>query len=70
MFPELAELLLTIPECQRTGWVATPEPVEFAFPGAEESFRPSSADLKQLSKKFRISAIAAACGVSVVAVRK
>jgi integrase len=70
MLPELAELLRKIPEGQRTGWVATPEPVEFAFPGAEESFRPSSADLKQLSKKFRISAIAAACGVSVAAVRK
>ena len=52
MFPELAELLLTIPECQRSGWVANPEPIEFACSGAEESFRPSSADLQQLSKEY------------------
>ena len=70
MLPELAELLLTIPECQRSGWVANPEPIEFACSGAEESFRPGSADLQQLSKEFRTSAIAAACRVSAASVRR
>ena len=70
MLPELAELLQSIPEGNRTGWVANPEPVEFVCTGAEESFRPCSADLRQLSKEFRTSAIAAACGVSAAAVRK
>lgn len=70
MLPELAELLLTIPEDQRSGWVANPEPVEFACSGAEESFHPNAADIQQLSKEYRTSAIAAACRVSAAAVRK
>jgi len=48
MLPELVVLLRTIPEFQRSGWFANPEPVEFACSGAEESFRPRSADLQQL----------------------
>ncbi|MCA9037157.1 MAG: tyrosine-type recombinase/integrase, partial [Planctomycetaceae bacterium] len=70
MLPELATLLANVPQSNRNGWVVNPAPLEFAVGGSGHSFRPCSSDLRKLCAKYRISAIAEACGVSAAAVRK
>jgi len=70
MLPGLKELLMSVPENQRVGWVVNPKPIEFDFYGGSESFRPCASDLRRLSVRCTNSMIGRACGVTEAAVRK
>ena len=70
MLPGLEALLCNVPEDQRTGWVVNPKAIEFDFHGGDESFRPSTSDLRRLSSRCSNSMIARICGVTEAAVRK
>lgn len=68
LLPGLEELLQTVPETDRVGWVADPEPL----PGQlrEDQSRPSDEVLRKLTASYSNLAIAEVCGVSEAAVRK
>jgi len=70
MLPGLEELLRSVPEHQRSGWVVNPKAIEFDFYGGTESFRPCASDLRRLAVRCSNSMIARTCGVTEAAVRK
>lgn len=63
MLPGLQELLLSVPEEERTGWVVNPRPVEYRLQlsGARTSLRTASRDIERLTKE-RVSRLMAQIG--------
>lgn len=70
MLPGLYELLDTVPQDKRSGWVANPERIDSQPRSSPNWFKPVPEDLVALSANHRNAAIARACGVTETAVRK
>jgi len=70
MLPGLVEMLDSIPEKARRGWVVNPEPLEFEIGLPVDSFRPNPKQLAKVICDFSNLAIAEVCRVSEAAVRK
>lgn len=70
MLPALCELLNTVPQCDRAGWIVNPQPIDYGAKSGGDWIRPADEDLRQLAVRFSNQSIAAACGVSDTAVRK
>ena len=70
MLPGLENLLNAIPKGDRTGWVVNPLPIQYEIKADSDWFRPTAADLRDLSKTYSNRSIAAAFGVSDTMVRK
>ncbi|MBC8116325.1 MAG: site-specific integrase [Candidatus Saccharimonas sp.] len=70
LLPGLNAVLMTVPEKDRTGWIANPQPIEYELPKQSEWFRPTEGDLRELIRNYSNRSIALACGVSDMAVRK
>ncbi len=70
MLPGLQELLSKTPQFDRRGWVANPEPIDYAITPDQSWCKPARDDLERLAADFNNSAIARACGVTEASVRK
>lgn len=70
MLPGLENLLNSIPKSDRTGWIVNPLPIQREIKADSDCFRPTTADLRNLSKRYSNRSIAAAFGVSDTMVRK
>jgi integrase len=68
MLPGLVQLLGTVPEPDRVGWIVNPRPVEFVTKAQKNWFMPNDDDLAGLIPIYTNKAIANACGVSDVTV--
>jgi integrase len=70
MLPGLRELLDSVEETDRHGWVVNPQSVEFQRDHGREWVRPTVGDLQHLLQNYSNLAIAQACGVSEASIRK
>lgn len=70
LLPGLNVVLMSVPEKDRTGWIANPQPIEYELPKHSEWFRPTDGDLRELIRSYSNRSIANACGVTDMAVRK
>ncbi|MFN5284241.1 MAG: hypothetical protein ACK5KS_05410, partial [Planctomyces sp.] len=70
MLPGLQQLLSTVRDEERHGWVVNPQSLEMEVHTNPNSFRPNSERLSEAVRDFSNVAIAEACGVSESAVRK
>jgi len=70
MLPGLDELLSGIPKQNRTGWIASPQPIQYEIRCHDLYVRPTDADLRSLVAHYSNCSIARACGVTDTSVRK
>ena len=71
MLPGLARLLQRVPEDRRVAWVVNPMPVAYTLESQRTGwFMPGRADMEHLVSTYSNRAIAQACGVSEMTVRK
>jgi integrase len=71
LLPGLKKLLDSVPEDRRTGFVVNPSPAEYEFKSQPKKwFMPKPPDLAELILVYSNCAIARACAVSDVTVRK
>jgi integrase len=71
MLPGMAALLSAVPEEDRKGFVASPEPMEYNLKSQQLAwFRPRTRQLAKWTAEYSDSAISKACGVSDHTVRK
>lgn len=70
MVPGLETLLNSVAKSGRTGWVVNPLPMQYEIKADSDWFRPTIADLRDLSERYSNRSIAAAFGVSDTMVRK
>lgn len=69
MLPGLIELLSSVPETERMGWIVNPGPMGYEIKAKGDWFRPDDADLQGLVERFSNRALAAACNVTDTSVR-
>ena len=70
LLPGLRAVMETVPEQLRQGWVVNPLPLDGRKRLSTDWFRPAPDDLASLASSHSNSAIARACGVTEMAVRK
>ena len=63
MLPGLQELLESVPQQERSGWIADPQCINRSAQPVAEWFRPTDDDLKRLAERFSNASIARACNV-------
>jgi hypothetical protein len=69
LLPGLEELLNSVPESKRFGWVVNPLPIQYEIKAGADWFQPKEADLRSWARRFSNQAIARACGVTDTTVR-
>ena len=69
MLPGMETLLAAIPSRERKGWIANPLPMAGDLNANPDAFHPAKKDLGVLALRYSNCSIAAACGVSEMAVR-
>ena len=63
MLTGLRELLESVPEADRSGWIANPDPIRRIVRNGNQPTRPSRDDLRMLAKQYSNRAIGRAFGV-------
>lgn len=69
LLPGVEQLLGSVPESKRCGWVVNPLPIQYEIKAGAEWFQPRETDLRSYARKFSNQSIAKACGVSETTVR-
>jgi hypothetical protein len=69
LLPGLEELLNSVPEEKRSGWIANPLPIQYEIKAEADWFQPSEADRRGCARRFSNQSIAKACGVTETTVR-
>jgi len=70
MLPGVEELLQSIPDARRKGWIVSPMPIQYQVKPGTRWFEPCRDDLVGLVNQFSNLSIAKACGVSEMTIRK
>lgn len=69
LLPGSEELLNSVPEKKRLGWIVNPLPIQYEIKAVADWFQPTEADLRSCARRFSNQSIAKACGVTETIVR-